>query len=240
MLGYLPDRFDARDLPMGTGVLPREPGDLRPLIREVFDQGQTNTCVANAVVSAKAMRDVARGLSWKPASRIWVYRLGALALGDAGRDSDGRLLDLGIRPRDALCALAKLGVPPEHEWPFEIERLQEQPPWNLRRRAVEARLSYFRCATLADIRVALSYRYPVVVGFHVDRTFLEERGPEHIEDFDQSALVGGHMVTLVTDEPDRDRLWLLNSYGSGWRKRGLVSISASAVARRKVDAWAVL
>lgn len=238
-LGYIPDVVDSRDHLFGTGVLEQGPGDLRHLIRSVFNQGPTNSCVANAICSGIAMRRVARGLSWAPPSRIFAYRSAVLSLGEYGRLPDGKLADAGCRPRDAMRGLAKAGAPNEDEWPFSRAQLQVAPPWSVRRRAIDLGFRYYRCNGLEDIRLALSLGYPVTAGFQVDQAFRSSHGPALIEDFDASDIAGGHMMLLVAEGPERDRFTLLNSYGAGYRSGGFVDISP-ALAGKATDTWAIL
>lgn len=234
MLGYIRDEPDERDLIFGSA--PSElppPADLGDLIFEVFDQGHSSSCVANALVSAIAMREVDRGGEWNPVSRLFVYRAAALALERGFGDG-------GCRPRDALRALKRIGAPREKAWPFEFPaNFETSPPWSVRRSAVDLRFAYERCSTADDIRRALANRSPVAVGLSIDRAFFDSERPSVITDIDQSNLVGGHMMLIIGESSDRRRFTLLNSWGPEWRSGGFVQITADLVERRAYDLWAI-
>lgn len=240
-LGFLRDVRDERDQWMASRAgtsLP--PGNLLPLLRKVLEQGNTGSCVTNAIATALAIRKVQQGRPWELVSRLFGYYFARRVLGPLGEDLDGNLLDDGCRPRDALKVFRRMGCPPEHIWPFELERLNKMPPWNIRKGGIDLQFGYRRCGSVEAIQTALSHGYAVVAGFQVDSAFLDNDGPDVVDDFDFDSIVGGHMLTFVRDNTDLRTLTVVNSWGSEWRNDGLCELTIKLVRERLTDAWAIV
>ena len=128
-LGWKPNPPDPADysvdrLGLGTPDPDVERVDLTTDLNEVLNQGSTSSCVANAFAAAIDIRESRAGLSYLPASRLFMYY-------NARRYHSGHLFDGGTFIRAAAKGLTKLGVCNRSVWPFSTSRLTicRRPSW---------------------------------------------------------------------------------------------------------------
>jgi len=235
-LGYIEDAPSDRDHVPLFGAIPARPGDLTPWMGAPFNQAQTSTCVAQAIVKSISIREAKAGRKSPQVSRLYGYYYARKRLNTESQMSG----DHGCRPRDALDAFRLMGSPPETAWPFELSRLNKRPSQLIQREGVDLTFEYKRCRFLGEARMALAQGHPVIVGFMVDEYFMDGRGPDVITDFDKDRILGGHMGTLVKDDPEREELTLLNSYGPNWRQNGTVRVTYKLVQKHARDLWAIV
>src|SRR5512141_2528363 len=126
--GLLPSPPDVRDYSINAlfgGVLsgppPSEYTDMLPLV-EIRDQGDTDTCVWQAIAQAVRIFLKARNA---PKS-AWLSVLFGYwnTLKQQGRG----IADMGVIPRIALQTLTDAGFCDETDWPFVEAQLLSQPP----------------------------------------------------------------------------------------------------------------
>src|SRR5450631_3498884 len=124
--GWLPDLPDQRDLSYAAPapLLKKLPAsvDLRPQCPPVYDQGQLGSCTANAIAGAVQFDEIRSGIAptWTP-SRLFIYYNERALEGTVSADS-------GAQIRDGIKVIAKLGVCPESDWPYDITKFTEKPP----------------------------------------------------------------------------------------------------------------
>lgn len=216
-LGYIPDEPDERDhifsLSGSSSSDVSGPVSLEGFITEIFDQGATNSCVAQALALALDVEQRARGLTPDQLSRLWLYYW--------SREAGGIKGDVGSRWRDTIKALVDLGCPPEEKLEFSASRVNQKPHWSLSKSAHDWRgvRSYERVLSPDAVRAALAQGSPVVGGWAVDRDFTRSEGPSHVERF-SGDIVGNHAMCIVGFDGEWFRL--ANSWSRGWRQGGLV------------------
>lgn len=234
-LGYLPDLADARDRLLAAMPLPDTPPpevDHSRFVPAVLDQGPTSSCVAHAWAQAVLLSQILDGYPGPElASRLAWYWWARAETGD--QDTDG-----GTYLRSGAKACTRFGLPPERLWPFDVPKVNKPPPWRVYRAAYDHRgpRGYYRIVQgdVVGMRRAIAARKPVVFGLTLRSSFLDNVGPNTI-DQDTGAVVGGHAMAIVGY--DRERFRVVNSWGSGWRDRGLVWITAERM-REATDVWA--
>ncbi|MDB6119506.1 MAG: uncharacterized protein JWO08_3287, partial [Verrucomicrobiaceae bacterium] len=94
--------------------------DLRPFMSPVEDQGQTSSCVANAVAGAYEYWARRQGREDFDVSRLYVYYNARWRNGDQNKDA-GSVIQL------AMEGLSDFGACSEKTWPFEKKLLLKKP-----------------------------------------------------------------------------------------------------------------
>lgn len=228
-LGYIPDEPDARDLPFGLSEsAPPSSYTLRPLVFGVYDQGDSETCVSNAIARAIQVQQSAAHLTTPPLSRLSINWHACMG------NQPG--FNGGCRIRDAIKYLQQLGAPDESVWPFDLNHIATHPSWAAERQGFDRHgiRGYYRVSTLDGIRSAVSSGKPVVAGWAVDQAFLSRTGPSLVSSFGEP--IGGHAMCIVGYDPDSFEL--VNSWGTTWRDGGFVRLSNDLTSQAS-DLWAI-
>ena len=239
-LGYKPDPPDARDrsvehLRVSTAALPAS-ASLRSWVCEVLDQGETQSCVAQATAqSLRIAMGVAGAVSPPLPSRRQLYWSARARSGDLGADS-------GTTIRAAFGALGAVGIASEDACPWDGTLLLDEPAWDVWQRGYDSRMSgYYRIGSIGSargeaVRAALTARHPVVLGLRIDDSFESQDGRSPWPG-PRGEVLGGHAVCLVGY--DAERVVLCNSWGTSWADSGLGAITWEALGDPTIasDLW---
>jgi len=220
-----PSPYDARDhlatIPTAT-ILPKSI-DLKPLVFEVENQGQLNTCTANAGCSALELM-YNKNKTPVDLSRLFLYYY-SRKLGNIKGDS-------GSYPRDMCKALKEFGTCPETNWPYASSSLDTEPTTEIKALAEKFKIySYEQIQgdKLTQIKNALNQDIPVLLTIQVHRGFgaLTGNWKTHTWDWETSAtnpLAGWHEVLIIGYDDDSQRLLVENSWGPAWADGGFFGI----------------
>lgn len=212
-MGGLPDRPDARDKTHYIEVLEDLPAcvDLREWCSDVKDQGDLNSCTAHAATSLLEYfqrRAFGKNLN---ASRLFLYKV-ARNLMPAPHPKTGNVSTFS---RTTMKALAIFGVPPEEVYPYEVEKLDEEPSafcytYAARYRAIE----YHRIdaqnrtkpVVLQQLKANIAASFPVMFTMifypgckeqALDTGKIPYPSDAEIEKFGRSAVQFGHNMVAV-------------------------------------------
>jgi C1A family cysteine protease len=240
--GWIPDLPDARDDVYAVSALPSalpEVVDLRPHCPPVYDQGDLGSCTGNAIAAAIQFERRKQNLSDLIPSRLFIYYNERQMEGTVNEDS-------GASVRDGIKSVAKLGVCPEGEWPYEIERFAERPPEACYANALAHRVvRYSRVPqAVAMMRSCLALGYPFVFGFTAYESFesaeVARSGIVQMPEPGEVA-VGGHAVLAVGYQHGAQRLLVRNSWGLEWGQGGYFTIPYTYITNPNLsdDLWTV-
>jgi C1A family cysteine protease len=225
--GWVPDLPDARDYMYAAPVemmakLPSKV-DLRPNCPPVYDQGQLGSCTGNAIAGAVQFDREKQNL--KPdfvPSRLFIYYGERVIEGTVNSDA-------GAQIRDGIKVVAKQGVPPETDWPYDITKFADKPPPKAFTDALkDLAVSYSRVAqNLGQMKGCLASGFPFVFGFTVYDSFesqqVAQTGVVPMPASGESVL-GGHAVVAVGFDDGQQRFIVRNSWGTGWGMQGYFTI----------------
>ena len=242
-LGCVPDPPDHHDksvylLGLGSPVIPRETS-FRGFVPRILDQGNTESCVANAVALAWATVNALAGREVAIPSRLALYWWARHQHGATKTDS-------GTYCRAGVKALSKHGAPPESSWPFDATAVGKKPPLRVVQAGFRHRgpAGYYRIfddgkARLGAVQRALASRIPMIFGVSVDDAFTSDSGPEWIPPR-TGARVGGHAMMLTGYAEKDGEKWyqVVNSWGARWRGDGTAFLHGSWV-EEAWDLWAL-
>lgn len=230
-LGYKPDATDPRDFRYGASTSPalppvllREP-DLTAYVGRVRDQGDTSSCVGQALAAVVEVTSLAQDGEPLHVSAQWLYTI--------AREAEGKptIADDGSFPRLAMATANARGILPERAYPFDPSTITKRPAPNASVAAYDLRgLRFFRIDASGPERLdalddALRRGCCVLFGGPVSAQYQRNEG-DLVTSMGTS--VGGHMQALVRGghEP-----LVLNSWGVLWGDRGYAHWSTDLLAQ---------
>lgn len=203
------------------------PGEksLQAWVRRVNDQGQTESCVGQALTKAIDTRLRRMGFNVPEPSAQACYT-GARELENPGKKDDP-LPDEGSNAGDAFRFMKELGCPRETTWPLDPSKITERLPWDVLQdgtRFYVYNVFYMseEGASRSDaIANALDKDFPVVFAQRIDNKFFSYSGGT-IQTFDADD-AGGHMMCILGYRPSATggrEFLIINSWGTGWGEAG--------------------
>ena len=253
--GWTPDLPDARDHlfaapAIALAALPPS-ADLRSQCPPVYDQEQIGSCTANAIGAAFEFETTKQGLTDFMPSRLFIYYNERAMEGTIGTDS-------GAQIRDGVKSVAKLGVCPETEWPYDGrpadssgafpagDPAAEKPTDACYKDALNhTATTYSRVVRdLDQMRGCLAAGYPFVFGFTVYESFessaVAKTGVVPMPAPDEQVL-GGHAVLAVGYDDSAQTFMVRNSWGTGWGQAGYFTMPYAYLTTRGLssDFWTI-
>jgi C1A family cysteine protease len=212
------DQKDERDFAFADLALSKRHDvgkvDLRPYMPPVFDQGELGSCTANALCGLRQYYAMKHG-DQTELSRLYLYW--------HERELEGTVYeDSGARLRDGMKVLKKLGVCPEKDFPYVIERFTEKPSEQAEADAGQYKIKrYHRVRSLHELETALQHEIPVALGIAVFESIESEEvartGEIPVPQFGEQ-LLGGHAILAVGY--DGKHVIIRNSWGKNWGDAG--------------------
>jgi len=224
--GWVPDLPDHRDLTYAApaAFLTALPTmvDLRPHCPPVYDQGQLGSCTGNSIGGAIQFEQIKQKMKDFIPSRLFIYYNERVMEHTVNSDS-------GAQIRDGMKVVAKHGVPPETDWPYDVARFAEKPPAIAFKDGMKNRvLSYQRVSrVLNQFKGCLASGFPFVFGFTVYDSF-ESSAVAHSGQAPMpqpgEAVVGGHAVCAVGYDDSKQAFIVRNSWGVDWGMNGYFTL----------------
>lgn len=247
--GWLPDRLDDREpLLYGARLLPEAApavaSDITRLMPAVLDQGDDNSCVAQAV-AALVYAAHRRARSDREPELLSRKALWWLCRHETGSDK----WNAGTQLRLAFRLMNRLGFCREQHWPHSSPLVKRPSVADAQRMCIDqrdtgARVDYRRVTEtgpvlLHAIRCAICADLPVAFGVDVGEAFM--RGDFHpaaaLEPPAEDEDTLGHAL-VVCGYHDDDFL-VQNSWGTGWGDGGRAWLSSAYMITAR-DPWTVV
>jgi C1A family cysteine protease len=197
-LGLIPDHEDTHDFSYDViqGLTSYEFVDLakHDAMPPVWDQGQLGSCTAHGTLACFLWASAVNGVNDPMLSRLQIYFNTRKIEGTVSEDAGGQI-------RDAIKA-ASMGVAPESDWPYDIEKFAHTPP---QRAVTDAKqnlaIEYRRVSkTTSAIQSCLSEGYPIDIGVTLYESFESDEAlssglvPMPLSD---EQVLGGHCMAIV-------------------------------------------
>jgi C1A family cysteine protease len=183
-----------------------------------YDQGQAGSCTGNGTGCAFQYERMRQGLAdWIP-SRLFIYYGARYYEGTTDEDA-------GAEIRDAVKVVAKLGAPPEKDWPYDIDRVTVKPSRESYKDALNNQvLKYYRVSqNLQIMKSCLVAGFPIIIGFTVYESFesaqVAQDGIVPMPKANEDRL-GGHCVVVYGYDDASNRFRCRNSWGTEWGDNG--------------------
>jgi C1A family cysteine protease len=242
--GWQRDLPDARDhvYSVPLHALPKglpEKVDLRGGCPPVYDQGQLGSCTANAIAGALEFDRKKQKLSDFVPSRLFIYYNERVMEGTVGHDA-------GAQIRDGIKSVAKIGAPPETDWPYDIEKFTIKPPTRAYNDAKVDRAVHYQSVvqSLQQMQGCLATGYPFVFGFTVYQSFespeVARTGIMPMPAPGEKKL-GGHAVMAVGYDGSSRRMIVRNSWGTHWGMDGYFTMPFEFITSASMasDFWTI-
>ena len=216
--------------------------DLRPYMTTVENQGETSSCVANAVAGAyEYLVKRYKGHDSYDVSRLFIYY-------NARKLQDWENLDEGSVIADAIEGLKKWGACSEETWPFDENIVLEKPA----KSAYEEAKSFL----VEDVKLvpmelyawkqALAEGNPIIFGISLYESFDSHRKKGLVPVPSKKEVSreehGGHAM-LCVGYSDADNTFIVrNSWGDEWGDRGYCYIPYDYLINEKfndADSWII-
>ncbi len=242
--GWLKDIPDKRDYPYvpPPDVVRSIPPtvDLRPYFPRIYNQGNLNSCTANAIAAALEFDEKKQGIT-RPfvPSRLFIYYSEREMEGDVESDN-------GAQIRNGIKSVSKLGCCRETLWPYLEKKLKIKPSTPCYRQAMKYRaLEYQRLEhNLIHMKSCLASGFPFVFGIKVYSSFegARVRKTGHLEMPEKNEkLVGKHAVIAAGYLDSRRWFIVRNSWGEKWGLGGYFTIPYEYLLDRRLsaDIWTI-
>jgi C1A family cysteine protease len=133
--------------------------------------------------------------------------------------------DSGAEIHDGVHCINSIGVCPENNWPYDINKYTEKPSDDCYELAKNHKSVSYQAVeqTIEQLRAAIISGFPVVFGFTVYDSFespdVAKTGNMPMPKTDEKIL-GGHAVALVGFDDSRNVFIVRNSWGENWGDKG--------------------
>lgn len=200
----------------------------------VEDQGSLNSCTANAAIALMEYFQKKSFRKYIDSSRLFLYKATRNLMQIEG--------NVGTSIRSTMKAMALFGVPPEEYWPYQEDKVNEEPiPFCYAFAQNYQALKYFRLdaagiqpnSLLAQIKAILVAGIPCVFGFTLYNSIYDDSNPRgHIPyPHKRDKAEGGHAVVAVgyddykqiknaDGDKSKGALLIRNCWGTQWGEGG--------------------
>jgi len=231
------DPYDYRDLYYrASNNNVKNKVDLRVWCSPIEEQLHLGSCVGQSIIGAfELMLNKNYPDKYMDLSRLFVYYNARVIEGDPSIDS-------GVYVRDGIKAVNKWGVCSEDYWPYLTDKFSTIPDTksylDAKTRLIK---NYHRIKSIKDIISTVSAGYPVVTGIEVfgdfDNTGINS-DPIISMPIETDNSLGGHAVTIVGYDNDKEYFICRNSYGEQWGDQGYFYMPYSYAELYVSDSWA--
>ncbi|MFO0660078.1 MAG: C1 family peptidase, partial [Polyangiaceae bacterium] len=216
--------------------------DLRQHMTAVENQGQTNSCAANAVAGAYEYL-VKQHLSDEAydVSRMFIYYNGRAVDGIENEDGGSIISSL-------IQSLKQHGACSEETWPFDPAKVNDKPSDDA---YDEAKGFLIEDTALVPTNIdawkgAIAEGYPIIFGIKLFESFDKQRKPGLVpmpSNAETSRKSHGGHAMLAVGYSDTDRVFIVrNSWGTDWGEKGYCYIPYDYLCSDKFnngDSWII-
>ena len=210
--------------------------DLSAYCSPIESQGQLNSCSANAAIGLLEYFENRAYGSYVNGSRLFLFKVGRNLEKQEGLG--------GIQLRTAMKGMATFGVPPEEYWPYDPDKVADEPSAFCYAFAQDYKsILYYKLGKDGDgagrlkiIKTYLASGYPSMFGFRVFNMGEHPKQPKYNGEIwfpaKRQKPSGGHALVAVGYDDNKEihdgtgkvvqkgALKVRNSWGTGWGDQG--------------------
>lgn len=227
---FVPTKYTVENLPVEV--------DLSPKCSPIGNQLNLGCCTGFGIV--KGFREYLLNNSNQP-----YVPLSPLFLYYQERSMEGTInQDAGACIRDGMQTLQQIGVCPEQDDPYVIEKFTQPPSQMAMQNAAAYKITeYHRVNNFDDMKHALAEGFPVVFGAQIFQSFessdVAQNGIVPMPSENEQCL-GGHCMLSVaykTLTDGKEYAKVRNSWGTGWALQGYCWIPREYFDKYVMDMW---
>ena len=202
---------------------------LRNKIQFVYNQGNMNSCSANAVCQQLLLSDIKNSLNGEPQSRLYIYYNSRMI--DRG-DCTSMLEDSGATIPNVYKSIVDYSSVPEEMYEYNINLVNLPAPQHIYHHAIfkttNPIMSYKRIdpVSLYSIKYCISVlKLPIMFGMSVFENFITLTRENNLIDTKVGDLIGLHAVLLIGYNDLDQTVTILNSHGPDFGDGGFFRMS---------------
>jgi C1A family cysteine protease len=182
--------------------------DMRSISPPVYDQGDFNSCTANAISALIAILRIKHLLKTMTPSRMFLYWFSRKSLNlETG--------DYGSTISATILSAIQSGYCSEQAWPYTLEHLLKAPDLSTSNEALTHKLvTPKKLSTSNQIKSAIAHGHPVAVGIRIHNSFFEaDQNDGQVPMPDLNTVSFGHAGLLIGYDDTSQNFIMRNSWG---------------------------
>lgn len=194
--------------------------DLRKYCPLVYDQGDLNSCTANAIAAALEFDQIKQkeATHFTP-SRLFIYYNERSIENDVNDDQGACIFD-------GINSVATTGYCKESDWPYDITKVKIKPSKKSYDIAKNHKSVEYKKVeqTLPQLKQCLYEGYPFILGLTIYESFesdeVTSNGLIPMPNLKNEKCLGGHAVLFVGYDDNKQCFIGRNSWGTNWGING--------------------
>jgi hypothetical protein len=197
---------------------------------QVYDQGELGSCVSNSVAGCLRFACMKNdNISFSP-SRLFIYYNGRTFENYSVSE------DTGLTIEDGYKSVSKYKVCTEAQWPYSADKVFDTPlpECYVEAQKLVAEFKYYILdQDLITLKHCIYLGYPISFGIMLYESFDSEeaytKGNIHFPNKQTEQMLGGHALTIVGYDDNKQIFIVANSWGSTWGDKGFCYIPYSYI-----------
>ncbi len=201
-------------------------------IREIENQYNLSSCVANAACSSLEMMSAEK----INLSRLFLY----FNLRKDYLELNGR--DKGSYTRDAFKYANRYGICSEEDYPYIIKNVNNEPSDEIYSKSHFKVMRYERLLrTINSIKDAVYGKNAVIFSMELGNAFYKVSGPlkdqKYVKVSNENPSIGSHAMSIVGWDDSLNGFIVENSWGDNWGDNGLFLLNYDLLTEDVWDVW---
>eukprot|EP01004_Peranema_trichophorum_P005640 NODE_4491_length_1159_cov_97.030888_g3973_i0.p1 GENE.NODE_4491_length_1159_cov_97.030888_g3973_i0~~NODE_4491_length_1159_cov_97.030888_g3973_i0.p1 ORF type:complete len:347 (+),score=75.65 NODE_4491_length_1159_cov_97.030888_g3973_i0:30-1070(+) len=218
--------------------------DLRQYFPQVYQQGGTSSCTANAIAGAFGYLNSRQGeqkLGLITLQKIFIYYNARAAKTD-------KITDNGSNIGLSIDTLQEVGACSESTWPFDPKQVNKQPPSEAYDEAEYYKITEVKSIPVDEkqIKSTLAEGFPIVFGLYLTEQFMrpgktgyiaEVSDKNPIKNKPKTTKHSAHAMLLVGYSDKKQHYIIRNSWGTTWGDNGYGYVPYNYVHNKKYNVF---
>ena len=217
-------------------VLPNK-YSLRDKIKYIWNQGNINSCSANAVSNQLMLSDKKQVMKFVP-SRLYIYYNSRMI---DNEDVSKRVEDVGASLKSVYKSILNYNIISEDVYPYDVSKVNSVPPPEIYKEAMFKNMnpifSYRRlCPSLYSFKYVISQlELPILFGMAVYSNFMKLNKQNDLLNEPNNDFLGLHGVLMIGYDDSTETVTVVNSHGENFGNNGTFRMSFRYLMNEKLS-----